>query len=306
LLYNHTMNHQKHPQPTERIIHLVLRLYAFERLHTGRVAQEYGVSQKTILRDMQKIGSIIPLRNKRGVYRIDTEQVSHLSGLPSAMLQSFASNAGLSIDCLPSSQGSIPLISFAIAYDGIPKEIAEQIIESIERGCKCRFEYTNNRNERSRRIVSPVKLYTAKGKWYLLAKDDRSGEVRPFDFYKIRAFEPLPSQPVNLTKEEIAEAAQRSSIWQNASAKPFAVRLHVSAYASRYLLEVPLHPSQEIDIPHSDGSHTFLYHITNEMELLPQIKEWIPHIHIMEPAGMRRVLFDDVAKYLDEMKYMDI
>jgi len=300
------MSHKKHPQPTERIIHLVQRLYAFERLHTGSVAEEYGVSQKTILRDMQKIGTIIPLRSKRGIYRIDTEKIAHLSGLPSAMLHSFASNAGLSIDCLPGSRGSIPLISFAIAYDGIPKEIAGQIIESIERGCKCRFVYTNNRGETSRRSVSPVKLYTAKGKWYLLAKDDTSGEVRPFDFYKIRSFEPLPTQSADLSPTEIEEANSRSSIWANASAKPFEVRLHASAYASRYLHEVPLHPSQKIAIPHSDGSHTFAYRITNPMELLPQIKEWIPHIHILEPVWMRASLRDDVAKFLQEMEYMDI
>ncbi len=97
-------------------------------------------------------------------------------------MHSFASNAGLNIDCFQDSLNDLPLISFAIAYGGINKEIAEAIVESIEKGCKCQFNYTNNKGEKSTRTVSPIKLYTAKGKWYLLAKDDKSKEIRFFDF----------------------------------------------------------------------------------------------------------------------------
>jgi hypothetical protein len=42
------------------------------------------------------------------------------------------------------------------------------------------------------------------------------------------------------------------------------------------------------------------------MELLPQIKEWIPHIHIIEPIEMRASLREDIAKFVQEMEYMDI
>jgi len=136
-VYNHFMSRKKHPQPVERIVNILKRLYAFERLRAGHIAMEYGVSTKTISRDTKKIGKIIPLISKRGIYRIDTSKIAHLNSLPSAMLHSFASNAGLSIDCLQGSEESIPVISFAIACDGIPKEIAEEIIESIEKGCKC-------------------------------------------------------------------------------------------------------------------------------------------------------------------------
>jgi len=119
------MSHKKHPQPAERIVKILKRLYAFKgtsnRLRASHVSIEYGVSAKTISRDMQKIGKIIPLISKRGVYRIDTSKMAHFNSLPSAMFHSFASNAGLSIDCLLGAEESIPVISFAIGYNGIPK-----------------------------------------------------------------------------------------------------------------------------------------------------------------------------------------
>ncbi len=302
------MKYLKRAQPVERIVDILRRLYAFERLNVNVMAEQYRVDSRTIRRDLKKIaGAGIPLLSKRGEYRIDTSQLSRMSRLPSALLHAFASNAGLSIECLGSGSGKgIPLISFAIAYSGIDKQIAEAIIESIEKGCKCRFVYTNNRGITSTKMVSPVKLYTAKGKWYLLAKEEKSQEIRPFDFLKIREFVSLPSIPHNLSAAEITEASSRASIWSSAGAKPFEVRLEATAYATRYLHEVPLHPSQEFDMPHIDGSAEFVYMITHPMELLPEIKNWIPHIHVIEPESLREVLHKDIEKYLEEMIERDI
>lgn len=301
------MKYVKKEQPIKRVIDIVKRLYAFERLHVTEIAQLYEVDKRTIRRDIKKIKDAdIPLISKRGEYRIDATQLPRMSRLPSALMYAFASNAGLSIECLSGMHEGIPVISFAIAYSSINKQIAEAIIESIEKGCKCRFVYINNRGITSTKTVSPVKLYTAKGKWYLLAKEQKSQEVRPYDFLKIREFVSLPSVPHDLSKTEIEEASCRASIWSSAGTEPFEVSVEASAYATRYLREVPLHPSQQYDMPHSDGSSEFVYTITHPMELLPEIKNWIPHIHIIEPEFLRKVLCEDIEKYLKEMRERDI
>ncbi len=298
----------KRAQPVERIIDILRRLYAFERLHVNVMSEQYRVNSRTIRRDLKKIADAgIPLLSKRGEYRIDTSQLSRMSRLPSALLHAFASNAGLSIECLGSGSGEgIPLISFAIAYSGIDRQIAESIIESIEKGCKCRFVYTNNRSITTTKTVSPVKLYTAKGKWYLLAKEDTTAQVRSFDFLKIRDFTLLANTPQDLTPEEIEKANRRASIWSSDYAEPFTVRIYASAYATRYLKEVPLHPSQQLDMPHSDGTAEFVYTITHPMELLPEVKNWLPHLHIIEPQPLRDELRRDLEVFLREMDKMDI
>ncbi len=300
------MANYRKPQPIGRIIQIVKRLYAFERLRINALALEYEVDARTIRRDVNKIADAgIPLLSKRGEYRLDTTRLSQSNRLPSELLHSFASNAGMSIECLGGAHEGIPLISFAIAYNGIDGAIAETIIESIEKRCKCRFVYTNNRDITSTKTVSPVKLYTAKGKWYLLAKEDTTAQIRPFDFLKIRSFTLLPDTPQDVTPEEIDRANRRPSIWSSDDAEPFAVRIYASAYATRYLREVPLHPTQQLDMPHTDGTAEFVYTITHPMELLPEVKNWIPHVHILEPKALRDELRRDLEMFLRDMSEMD-
>jgi len=295
------MHYFKSAQPVERIIEIVKQLYAFEHLYVKDLAEKYEVSAKTITRHMEKIQKIIPLHRKRGVWWLDSSRMVEHTRLPSAMLHAFASNAGLSIDCLDDSSESIPMISFAIAYDGIPVPIAEKIIESIERKCRCRFSYTNNRGVSSVKSVSPIKLYTSKGKWYLIAKDSASLQIRSYDFLKIKDFALQTDMRSNLDEADIHEAQSRAGIWSSADTQPYEVQLHVSAYARRYAEEVPLHKSQSLLSPHSDGSATYIYEITHDMELMPSIKEWIPHIHVESPERLRQILAEDIRRYLEEM-----
>ena len=296
----------KKPQPVQRIIAILKRLYAFERVHVNTLADQYGVDRRTIRRDLAKIADAgIPLLSKRGEYRIDGKRILHLQRLPATLLQSFASNAGLGVECFGGEPKGVPFISFAIAYNGIDTAIAEPIIESIKKHCKCRFRYTNNSGAVEVRTVSPIKLYTAKGKWYLLAKDDTRQALRLFDFLKIKSFRTLNDIPQNLTEADIAQAHARASIWSSDDDEPFGVRLYASAYATRYLREVPLHPSQQLDMPHADGSAEFTYTITHPMELLPEIKNWIPHLHIIEPKALRDELRRDLEMFLREMGKMD-
>ncbi len=300
------MSYKKHPQPIDRIVEIVKRLYAFERLKVSAVALEYGVSDKTIRRDLQKIAKHLPLLSWRGIYQLDKAELSKLQRLPSELLHAFASNIGLQIECLGGSQSSIPLISFAIAYNGISKEVAEEIIKSIDSGNKCAFTYTNNKNERKERSVSPIRLYTERGKWYLIAKDDLRGDIRTFDFLKIRNFRVLSDEKAVLSESEIKEAAKRSSVWASSNNLPFEVKLYAKEYARRYLDEVPLHRSQTLEEIHSDGGAIYTYTITHPMELLPEIKTWIPHLFILSPATLKEQLHNDLHTYQNEIIEMDI
>ena len=297
---------KKHPCPIERIVGIVKRLYAFERLRVSEVAQAYEVSERTVRRDINKISEIIPIIKKRGMFHLDMRAVHEKHKFERSLISAFATNAGISLECLEGSKDEIPHITFAIAYGGLNASIAEGIIESIEKVCQCSFVYTNNRGITDLRIVSPIRLYTAKGKWYLLAKEHKSETIKIFDFLKIKAFHTLPQRRSEVNETDKAMAAHRPSVWSSSDRKPFDVRLYASAYATRYLKEVPLHPTQKLDMPHEDGGAEFVYTITHPMELLPEIKNWIPHIQIIEPTGLRSDLREDIEKYLEEMEYMDI
>ena len=45
----------------------------------------------------------------------------------------------------------------------------------------------------------------------------------------------------------------------------------------------------------------FVVKVTHEMEILPIIKYWIPHLQVIEPSWIRDIVKSDLQKYLEEL-----
>ena len=45
----------------------------------------------------------------------------------------------------------------------------------------------------------------------------------------------------------------------------------------------------------------FTLKITHEMEILPLVKYWIPHLHVLEPIWLRDEIKSDLEDYLKDM-----
>ena len=57
-------------------------------------------------------------------------------------------------------------------------------------------------------------------------------------------------------------------------------------------------PTQSVESLNTDGTMEFSVKITHEMEILPIVKYWIPHIYIVEPAWVKQMLEEDTQEYL--------
>ena len=102
--------------------------------------------------------------------------------------------------------------------------------------------------------------------------------TRGFSFAKRRHFTLLGTQTL---KADIRRESTRMPVWQSDDVKPFGVELLVRASVRHYFDEVPLHPSQNLIELHSDtGDAVYAYRITHPMELLPEIKSWLLHLHL--------------------------
>jgi len=294
---------RKKTTPILRVINILKELYSLKKLHISQVALTYNVSTKTIGRDFKTINQVIPLERSKGYYWISPTSLQKSQKLPTKLLQSFAKNANIEIDCFSNSYENISIISFAIAYNKIDKTIAEAIINSIEKNKRCKFSYTNNKNQLSLKDVSPIKLFTQKGKWYLVAKDTKDNKIKSFDFKKIKNFK-ISNNNNSLTDKDINFAKNISSVWTTHNAKEFEVILYVDNYAKNYIEDIPLHKSQKLHLLLSDGGAEYKYKITHHMELLPQIKEWIPHIYILKPKNLQEMLKKDINIYLNNLKFL--
>jgi len=290
--------------PIRRILSIVKYLYLSKSLKVTDLSKEYSVSEKTIRRDFKKIGESLPISNKRGIYSLDIEKLFSLS-LNYSLLSAFASNADIVFDCFEKSNLTQEKIAFAIEFNHLPKKLAEDLWSCIDNGYKGTFIYKKPK-ESTRRIVSPIKFYSEKERWYLIAKDDKDNIVKTFYFGKIFDFKALVDTPVSLTQKDIDEANSKVSVWSDSTKEEWLVKLYVKPKIAEFILDGKLHKSQKIVDIHCDGGLEVHYHITHKLEILPRLMSYFPYIHIIEPQWLRDELKQDLETYQKEMLEMDI
>lgn len=293
------MAHQKHKTPVPRILDIVRRLYDMEKLKAADLASEHDKDKRTIQRDLLLISQTIPLKNNGGVWELDKTSTPHPYGhFQQTLLGAFARNIDIEAECLHSSNLSPELVRFAVEYKRLPKKLGETIINAIEKDRQCLFTYVKPEGTSTRRI-DPVKLYTQSGRWYVVARDYKNDEIRFFNLEKIKNLVIL-EEPRTLTPKMIEEAENKQSIWSSSGQDEYTVRLYIRPEIASYIRDIPLHKSQTIYDEHHDGGLEVHCSITHKLELLPQVKYWLPRIHILEPKWLWNDLMRDLEIYQDE------
>ena len=106
------MVHLKQKIPIQRILAITKRLYALEKLQASNLGVEYGVTARTIYRDIIKISEATPLVSKFGTWYLDVKALAIEDvSLQKALLFSFAQNMEINIDCLEKSNASKAMLS---------------------------------------------------------------------------------------------------------------------------------------------------------------------------------------------------
>ena len=89
------------------------------------------------------------------------------------------------------------------------------------------------------------------------------------------------------------------SIWFQPLNAPFEVQLLVSGYAAKYFERKPL-PTQRVIRRLKDGSLELALQITHEMEIVPVVKYWMPHLRVIEPAWIAGLIESDAKAWLSD------
>ncbi len=294
------MAYLKQKLPIQRLLHIVKRLYAFEKLENKVLSRDYDVSSRTIYRDMEKISEMIPIRSDSGIWQLSIEnRFSGDNHFHQTLLGSFARSLEIDIKCFEKSNISKENVVYAIEYKHLPKKLGEQILHCIQAEEQCTFSYAKGRVVMQRQ-VDPIKIYTENSRWYVIAKDYKDDKVKYFNLAKIKNFKHLEGQSCTLTKKMLEEADRMKSIWSSTGEEEITVKLYVKPEISPYIRDIKLHKSQTLFDEHHDGGLEVHCIITHKLELLPQIKYWLPRVHILEPKWLREELISEIEFYRDE------
>ncbi|BCD62890.1 hypothetical protein NitYY0826_C1776 [Nitratiruptor sp. YY08-26] len=300
---------KKYQKANKCLAKILARLYDGETLSMKELAQECQVSKRTMQRYVNERLAYFPLKKDGDLFRLDwiEEQRSGWSEEEIAVLEM--------LDNLSKNQGSSfyekahkilkKINAFNPYYTRLDTENIDDLLPTLmelEKAIKehniIQFRYTMQ-NSSFDVTAKPFQIANFQGFWYLVAEDMKDGVIKKYllrQIAQVKIGTGKFTPPKNL-HEKISKAL---SIWFDPDAKPFEVRLFIDGKVAKYFKYKPLAPSQVILGQDRDDSIEISVKITHEMEIIPIIKQWLPHIKVLEPKWLDEMIKEDLQSYLSE------
>lgn len=296
---------ENHETLVYRLTSILVKLNSGEKLIPADLADEFGVSIRTIQRDLNVRFSYLPLHKEGGAYRMDTAYLGKFTQLD---LDKFASLAGVH-GLFPSLNTQFlrkifdMQLSSAIQVighhyeDNTGKEALFSTIEkAITASNNLTFIYEDIDNNKNSITISPYRLMNAKGIWYVCGECE--GKLRSFHLAAMEAITMNGSFRKNKSIED--RISNADSIWF--SEDSILVRLHVSKKIAKYFTRRKLVPLQEIISEESNGDVIIASTIAHETQILPIVRYWMPHLSIIEPESLKTRHFDIISSFMKTEK----
>lgn len=270
----------------------------------AELSEKMGVSSKTIQRDLYDVlGEYGAVRSGR-MWKLEKKQANdHLSSnerIILGILDEMAKNSGSSFYGKAhtllkqlSQQLEHPIFAHVESETLEDKhiELFGKLEDAIKaKKCVC-FEYKKHSFG-----VKPLKLAFFDGFWYLLALD--IGNNDKFKKFHLKSIASLSFEDGGFSLEtDLEERLKKAnSIWFDLNTKPIDVHLLIDKEVMTYFERKPL-KGQSIVGKDADGSTEIMISITHEMEILPLIFFYIPHIRVLEPQWLAEIVKNKIQKY---------
>ena len=172
-------------------------------------------------------------------------------------------------------------------------------IQTIESAIKNKTEiecsYDDEVHSIYKTVLQPLKIVNFEGFWYLLAL--REGTLKK---YYLKNISNTKETTNTFTTDSKLESSLENSvsIWFQKDKEPYEVKIYADKVATKYFKRRPL-PTQSIDTVGQDGTMEFVVKITSDMEIMPIIKYWLPHLKIIEPKYLQDLIDKDLKDYLE-------
>ncbi|MDF1878114.1 WYL domain-containing protein [Sulfurimonas sp. SAG-AH-194-C20] len=293
-----------------RLTTILSRLNDGEALSVKELATEFNTSPRTIQRDFNERLLSFPIYQENKKWKMqDGFRVEKTKSLEDEIVLDIIEKITEGIGGTFSTKAHT-LISKIKNEDFNPiytklniEDISEkfgdiQVLETaIREKRKVEYSYNNEKHPPYTTTIKPLKIVNFEGFWYLIAlRNDtlKKYYLKNISHTKIR-------DEYFITGDDLDKLLDDSiSVWFQKDVKPFEVKLFANKVAAKFFKRRPL-PTQSIESIHQDGTMEFSVKITHEMEILPIIKYWIPHLFVLEPQWIKEMIQKDLKQYAQEM-----
>ncbi len=294
-----------------RLTIILSRLNEGEALSVTELAKEFNVSERTIQRDFnERLVSFPVYQDKKKWKMIDGYKLEKSTSIEDAVvldiMEKLIEGAGKKFSMKAEHLLSkIKNQSFNPFYAKLDMEdIGDKLkeVQQLESAIKSKQEIqcVYNFGDFSKTIdLKPLKIANYEGFWYLIALDARNDLLKKYYLKNIKQITVKEKTfSIDSSLDELLENA--ISVWFNEDVDPYRVTLELSSEIAKYFKRKPLSKTQRVDELREDGSMVVSVEITDDMEIIPIVKYWMPHIRVLEPINIEMKIKDDIKKYINE------
>lgn len=293
---------QTHDTLTYRLAQMLIKLNQGEKLIPQNLADEFGVSLRTIQRDLGERFAYLPLQKQDQGYVLEP---TFLGKLSIKDVQRFASLAGIN--------GLFPALSNDFLRDIFDQNIQsallvkghhyedlsgkQNIFKQLEQAIVAKqsvaFEYQRSEGVTHYEGVCPYKLINHKGIWYLAALHNQ--KMKTFGFTKLSALHRTEQHfPHDPALEKMVE--EDDGIWFGEDKRE--VVLKVAKEVAGYFKRRKLIANQVIEKELEDGGVLISTKVVHANQVLPIVRYWMPHIRIISPESLQVELLESVRQFV--------
>ncbi len=296
-----------------RLVSILKKLYEGEELSVKDLAEEFNVSSRTIQRDFnEKLISFPIYQDKRKWKMQEGFRLEKISSIEDQVVLDIMDKLYEGMGSEFSAKAKKLLLKiknndFNPIYTKLNMEdISDKldVIKDLELAIKSKniieSKYKFEGDNKTFTInVKPLKIACFEGFGYLIALDINENDT--LKKYYLKNISNIKYTDENFEIDSKLEVLLKDSIsiWFDEDKEPFEVKINVSSAISRYVKRKPISPTQSVESIYEDGSMDIVVKITNEMEITPIIKYWLPHMKVLEPKWIDDVVRKEIKKYLE-------
>ncbi len=297
-----------------RLTIILSRLNDGEALSVTELADDFNVSTKTIQRDFnERLVLSFPIYKDRKKWKMqdgfrlekstsveDAAVLDIMEKLVDGAGNKFSAKAHKLLSKIKND--SLNPIYAKLDMEDIGDKLKEvQQLENAIREkqvIKCRYDFEEYNEVLD---LNPLKIANYEGFWYLVAEDARNNIIKKY--YLKNIYDIQLQDDTFEENEELDQLLENSiSVWFDHTIEPYRVKLYISEKIAKYFKRKPISKTQITESLHEDGSMIVSVEITDDMEIIPLVKYWIPHIRVLESTGIQEAIRKDLEEYLEEEK----
>lgn len=285
---------------TQRFIEILFILNEGERVDIQRLAERFGMSQRTLQRDFNERLDFLDWEEKGPrYYKLNRAKFGLLNKQDIERFAFFASISNLfpKIDREFYQEKLTESVQVkGIQYEDISnhKKEFDLLKKAISEHHFVHFNYIKSGQIEGKFYkIAPYSLINKNGVWYLIGTDE--GKQKTFCFTQIKMLRIL-DEDFEPNQQFLEEIRNNDSISHGNQLGEVVIK--ASSFAAPYFIRRNLLPNQEVLRKLETGELLISCKNVNEFDIVPVVQYWIPHLTVISPIEVQKKVIANLHHYL--------